>query len=202
MEPWQGLKARLAQLEPLADDLCALCDALFPRTGGSLEEDEFAIIREAAERCTEEADNSLLRLTELVRYRIALPALPLETPYARVMSFHKSKGLTADLVVLAGLVQGSIPRIKEGITPAVQQESIEEQRRLFFVGLTRTTNILVLSSYSALDFHTAKQLGAETGSRLGGYPGKASPTRVFATQFLSELGQNLPAAVRGQNWTY
>ena len=202
IEPWQDLTARLARLAPLEDDLCALCDALFPRTGAPLEEDEFAIIREAAERCTQEADNSLLRLAELVRYRIALPALPLETPYARVMSFHKSKGLTADLVVLAGLVQGSIPRIKEGVAPAARQETIEEQRRLFFVGLTRTTNILVLSSYSALDFHTAKQLGAETGSRLSGYPSNSGVSRVFATQFLSELGQNLPTAVRGQDWTY
>jgi superfamily I DNA/RNA helicase len=202
VESWLDLHAQLAELAPLTEDLGSLCETLFPRSTNALEEDEFALIRDVAEECAEESD-SLSRLVELLRYRIALPAVPLRTPYARVMSFHKSKGLTADLVVLAGLIQGSIPRIKEKLSLTERQAALEEQRRLFFVALTRTTNVLVFSSYSALDFHTAKRLGAKIGSRLLSRPGKQENLcRVFATQFLSELGAGLPRAIRGEDWAY
>jgi superfamily I DNA/RNA helicase len=165
-----------------------------------LAEDEFALLRAVVAECLEEAD-SLRGLVDLVRNRIAQPEVPLETPYARVMSFHKSKGLTADLVVLDGLVQGSIPRVDWDAPDAAQQ--LEEQRRLFFVGMTRTTNILVLSSYSALDFPTALRLGASTGARLSAGPRRPDDRyRVVASHFLDELGPGLPPAVRGGEWVY
>jgi ATP-dependent exoDNAse (exonuclease V) beta subunit len=66
------------------------------------------------------------------------------------MSFHKSKSLTARVVVLAGLVDGLMPRVDEDEPAAQQQLRLEEQRRLFFVGMTRTTDVLVFSSYSEL----------------------------------------------------
>jgi ATP-dependent DNA helicase UvrD/PcrA len=134
LDPWRELRARRGELEPLVDDLAALCARLLPPARDALSEDEFALIRVVVAECLVEAD-SLAGFIDLLRYRIAQPEVPLETPYARVMSFHKSKGLTADLVVLAGLVQGSIPRIDHGASHATQQAALEEQRRLFFVGI-------------------------------------------------------------------
>jgi superfamily I DNA/RNA helicase len=115
------------------------------------------------------------------------------------MSLHKSKGLTAELVVVAGLVEGMLPRIDRAASPEKQEADLQEQRRLFFVGITRTMNILVLSSYATLDFATAMSLGARVGARLGG---PDAPYRVFASSFLGELGAELPRAIRGEDWRY
>ena len=103
-------------------------------------------------------------------------------------------------LVLAGLVEGMLPRFDGGELPAQQEEHLEEQRRLFFVGMTRTTNILVFSSYATLDFATAMRLGARVGARLTA--GVNPRCRVFASRFLGELGAELPPAVRGEDWQY
>jgi superfamily I DNA/RNA helicase len=118
--------------------MAGLVDLLMPGTGEDQSEDDLALLRRTAVNCLSEAE-SLQELSELIRYRIAQPEVPLETPYARVMSFHKSKGLTADLVVLAGLVDGLVPRTKDGSNAEQRRLQTEEQRRLFFVGMTRTT---------------------------------------------------------------
>lgn len=55
-----------------------------------------------------------------------------------VMSIHKSKGLGADHVFMVGLTEGIIPNRKEG------SDTIESQRRLFYVGMTRTKKSLHL----------------------------------------------------------
>jgi DNA helicase II / ATP-dependent DNA helicase PcrA len=115
------------------------------------------------------------------------------------MSFHKSKGLTARLVILAGLVDGLMPRIDPDDIPKEQRAQLEEQRRLFFVGMTRTTDILVFSSYSQLAVAVAQQLRVRRG---GFIPGGAGAYRVFASPFLEETGPTLPAAVRGIDWNY
>ena len=200
LDPWRELQAHIAELAPLAEDRAALCDVLFPPGDGIEEDNEFGLLREAALQVVDEAED-IVRFSDLVRYRIAQPEVPIETPYARVMSFHKSKGLTADLLVLAGLIQGAIPRIDERDTQAEQTAQLEEQRRLFFVGMTRTTNILVFSSYATLDFATAKRLGASIGARVRGR-GRNAVHRVVASQFLEELGPRLARAVRGQAWEF
>jgi DNA helicase-2/ATP-dependent DNA helicase PcrA len=112
------------------------------------------------------------------------------------MSMHASKGLTADLVVLAGLVDGVMPRVGDDLSPAEQEAQLQEQRRVFFVGLTRTSQILVLSSYSQLDIGTAYRLQVRRGLALGYGRG----FRTFATPFLGELGDELPRGVGGQDW--
>lgn len=57
-------------------------------------------------------------------------------------SLHAAKGLEWDAVFLVGLTEGSMP-----ITQAVEggDEAIEEERRLFYVGITRAREHLYLS---------------------------------------------------------
>ena len=58
------------------------------------------------------------------------------------MTLHASKGLEFDYVFIIGMNQGLIPlRCK-----SIEQE--EEERRLFFVGLTRARKNLELSYYT------------------------------------------------------
>lgn len=184
---WHELQHLRDELATLFDDLPTLVERIIPAVPD--EEDDLAILRQIATQCAAEAE-TIEGLADTVRPRIAQPEVPLETEYARVMSFHKSKGLTADLVVLAGLNEGIMPRT-EGET------TIEEQRRLFFVGMTRTTEILVLSSYSTFDAAMAHRLRIRRGPFL---PGGA--VRVYASQFLNELGAELPLAGRGDAWVW
>jgi hypothetical protein len=63
--------------------------------------------------------------------------------------------------------------------------------------MTRSTNILVFSSYSALDAATAHRLQVAQGRRVG--PGLV---RTFASSFLDELGAERPDAISGEHWNY
>lgn len=112
------------------------------------------------------------------------------------MSLHASKGLTAKLVVLAGLVEGVIPFVDEEAPDDEQEAMLQEQRRLFFVGITRPTDVLVLSSYSSLPDDVVYRLRAATGQRLG------RTFRTFSSSFIAELGPELPDAMRGEDWTF
>ena len=63
-------------------------------------------------------------------------------PRSDKISLHKSKGLSSPVVVIAGCIDGLLPAEPErGIPIAERQAILEEQRRLFFVGLTRVKSI-------------------------------------------------------------
>jgi DNA helicase II / ATP-dependent DNA helicase PcrA len=81
-------------------------------------------------------------------------------------------------------------------TPAEQQQIHREQRRLFYVAMTRPTEILVLSSFLAIDNRLAFQIGATLG-RPRAY---GALRHTIASPFLSELGPATPAAKAGTNW--
>ena len=58
-----------------------------------------------------------------------------------LMSLHMAKGTEFDVVIIVGMEEGSFPRIWNW-TP----EAIEEERRLFYVGMTRAKKRLYLST--------------------------------------------------------
>jgi DNA helicase-2/ATP-dependent DNA helicase PcrA len=57
-----------------------------------------------------------------------------------IMSIHKSKGLSADHVFILGLVDGFLPNKSKNL------QSIEEQRRILYVGMSRAKKSLYLIS--------------------------------------------------------
>jgi len=107
------------------------------------------------------------------------------------MSLHKSKGLTAELVIVVGCIEGLIPFVKSNLPLAEQARMLEEQRRLFYVAITRTRNILVLSSVTELPRNLAYRMGAEVRG------GNRTHAKTIASRFLSELGPARPEAVPG-----
>ena len=58
-----------------------------------------------------------------------------------LLSIHASKGLEFDMVFVVDLAQGRFPNQKLMATSG----SLEEERRLFYVAVTRAKNILYLS---------------------------------------------------------
>ncbi len=190
LERWRTLEERRADLRPLLDDLAAFVDRLLPEATASL-----ARLRRIAVGALEPADGDPRAFLNRVRSAITQPEVPIESAEARVMSFHKSKGLTAEVVVTAGLVEGLMPwSDDEDATPDEQAADRAEQRRLFYVGMTRTRRALVFSSEAELPAWMVNHYGIRNrGWGSNGY-------RTIASPFLAELGANLPRAVRGEQW--
>ncbi len=77
------------------------------------------------------------------------------TEKIRLMSIHKSKGLGADYVFIIGLTEGILPNKKDGI------DSIEAQRRVLFVGMTRAKKCLCLISIVKIPGKFANKVNKE-----------------------------------------
>jgi superfamily I DNA/RNA helicase len=156
---------------------------------------ECAVLREAAilalPDCSELSD-----LFEYLRNHTTQPEMPEEGEFVRIMSLHKSKGLTSKVVVILGCSQGLIPFEKPDETPQERAAILQEQRRLFYVALTRCTQILAISSATQMARNFAWKIGARVA------PGHSQYARTVASQFLDELGPSAPTAIQGQNWQY
>jgi DNA helicase-2/ATP-dependent DNA helicase PcrA len=131
---------------------------------------------------------------DVVRNHITQPEMPESGDFVRIMSLHKSKGLTAPRVMVAGCIQGLVPTVDARLTPAEQARSMNEQRRLFYVAITRCTTALVISSSLRIDRALAMRIGATLR------PGWADPAGTIASRFLGELGTSAPAPTTGQTW--
>jgi DNA helicase-2/ATP-dependent DNA helicase PcrA len=181
------LEQRLADLMPM--DIPALVDSLFPDGNP-----DTASVRQVALLIVPNVQTPNQLLDEL-RTDITQPELPgTQGTSVRIMSLHKSKGLTARLVIIAGCVTGIIPSIDPQASLAEQNRQREEQRRLFFVGLTRSTETLVLSSAVRMPYAAALRMGVPVAARSG-------PNAILqASPFLAELGPNAPQPISGNNW--
>lgn len=176
-----SLEQELAALEPLRD--AALVDALFPEGDPNLTDlrDHALLTLESA---AEELNAGQL-LSEL-RTRIIYPEPPPTGDFVRVMSLHKSKGLSADLVVIPGCIEGCIPFIRKGLVGAEALRDLEEQRRLFYVAISRARETLVLSSFATMNAGLAYTMNVRTANRNG------NRATVVASRFLGELGTQAP----------
>ena len=178
---WDDLQKQLRALDELRGR--ALIDVLFPEG-----EEDFRALRELTHDIANEADAETL--LDAVRTRISQPELPRDVDYIRVMSLHKSKGLTADLVVVTGCIEKLLPRIDRKASPGEQAAELEEQRRLFYVALTRSRHTLILSSVTKFPRREGHRLGM-TGR------GDQYTVRTLTSRFIDELGSTRPTPIRG-----
>lgn len=183
---YRDLRDRLLHLVglPLPD----LVDDLFPDG-----DDDFVALREIAV-LTLASSGTVVSMHDAVRNHITQPEMPESGDFVRIMSLHKAKGLTAPFVIVAGCIEGLIPTLDSALAPAEQARSMNEQRRLFYVAITRCTTALVLSSAVRIDRALAMRVGATLR------PGWADPAGTTASRFLAELGPSSPAPIQGQAW--
>lgn len=182
VERYNELKARLAALDGVSIE--EVVNVLFPdgqEWAGGLREP--AILAAAA-------TNDLAELKDRVTTGITQPEMPESGDFVRVMSLHKSKGLTCQSVIIAGCMEGVIPFVDPDEPPAKRAELLREQRRLFYVAITLCTDRLVLSSVTHVDRDVSYKITAKT-RRNGG---------TISSQFVHELGPEQPTAVIGVDW--
>jgi superfamily I DNA/RNA helicase len=92
----------------------------------------------ALAECKEESIQDFIRTTALNRQIQSNKSS--SDDKVHLMTFHSAKGLEFPICFLAGLEDGILPHEK-----SMMQTGLEEERRLFYVGLTRAQKHLILS---------------------------------------------------------
>jgi len=118
------------------------------------------------------------------------------TQAIHVTSIHRSKGLEWPCVFMIGLSQGAFPmKPKRKLDNARLERHLEDERRLFYVGMTRAKHLLYL--FAPED----KKLHKRAVSGMRGAPDNLSENGSSASQFLYEsnlsLANRMPDVLRG-----
>jgi DNA helicase II / ATP-dependent DNA helicase PcrA len=182
----------LLYLDQFKDDVPKLIDEWLSADNAAISE-----LRELALSVAPDV-NDAGELFGAMMKEITQPDIPPEVKEVRVMSLHKSKGLSSPYVFIAQCVQGVLPRIpKPGTAKAVADAELEEARRLFFVGLTRVkagdgqVGSVFISYPKEMGTNTAKQLGIPF-TKVNYGMAQLSPSI-----FIQELGPAAPHPVVG-----
>jgi DNA helicase-2/ATP-dependent DNA helicase PcrA len=193
-----GFNEICAQIEALeeCDDLLAVINHIFPEDFEGTSE-----LREIALSSLEELEpeDRVAFLAQLTS-AIATPEVPTEVEEVRIMSLHKSKGLSSPVTIISGCIEGLLPmRPGPNLSPQARAAYIEEQRRLFYVGISRVKlspgigqpGILLLTYSQRMPLATAMGAGiSPAGVNYG--------TAILnASRFIAELGPSAPAPVAG-----
>jgi superfamily I DNA/RNA helicase len=110
-----------------------------------------------------------------------------------VATLWGAKGVTAEHVYILGVCQEAIPGARREEYPGTDAEFVDEQRRLFYVSITRAKRTLVISRAASIRSGDAQKLGLAV-------PPGGSRITLQMSPFLHEIMPLLPAAVRGEQW--
>lgn len=143
------------------------------------------------------ASRWLREVAQRLRYQIATrePFVPDETADLQVATLWGAKGVTAEHVYVLGLCDEAIPGTRRDEYPGTDREYEEEQRRLFYVSITRSKKTLVLSRGQDIKKGEALRIGLSVADR-GGYW-----VSLTMSRFLRDIIKFLPQAQRGESWT-
>ena len=159
-----------------------------------LGDDELELLRDTVGTFAEDAEDPQ-QLFDAIYDAITRPEVPLEVEEVRVMSLHKSKGLSSPHVFIAGCVEGLIPGQPDPGTPhAVAAARLEEDRRLFYVGITRVKASPEegLPGYLALTYPQSMPSADAFRSQIRPVRNRAGVAELRASRFIGELGPNAP----------
>lgn len=157
-----------------------------------------AILESEKENSPELGGIDLLKgVARTLRYQIATRE-PFESETEAnitVSTLWGAKGVTADHVYILGLFKEALPGHRRSEYPGTDDEYFEEQRRLFYVSITRAKETMFLSRPLKINRNEAARLGIELT------PGPSPWPIVEASPFLLEILAFLPSAEDGEAWT-
>ncbi len=136
----------------------------------------------------------LRRVVRKLRYGVGTREdFAAETPHdIKVATLWGAKGVTADHVYILGVCNEALPGQRREEYPGTDAEYVEEQKRLFYVSITRTKRTLVLSR--------ARQMPGVDAVKLSLARHGAGMVRFSMTPFLRDIMHLLPGAVSGRDW--
>lgn len=188
VERFREIRGQLNALA-LAPDLDQFIAAWLP------DDDSTALLAEAVAGCKEGVDTPQALFDSLYD-AITQPEIPLEVAEVRIMSLHKSKGLSSPYVFIVGCVEGLLPTKPDADQPqAVRDAKLQEDRRLFYVGITRVKAISQATpGYLALTY-------SQSMPAADAFANQIAPVRVTRagiailqpSRFLNEMAPHLPA---------
>jgi superfamily I DNA/RNA helicase len=134
---------------------------------GILRQKALEMIQDPVQEETDHAAGAILqRIARRLRYQIATRepfASKEEAATLQVATLWGAKGVTADHVYILGLCQEAIPGTRREEYPGSDAEHVEEQRRLFYVSITRPRRTLVLSRARKIGRGDAQRLNLGIG---------------------------------------
>ena len=188
------LKNALAKLEAVKDDIQAFIDELLP--DGVV---ELAELRELALIQMEGAETPADLLAGMMQ-EITQPDIPPTVEEVRLMSLHKSKGLSSPYVFVAGCVEGILPPASDPDWSKDQKDAaLEEARRLFYVGITRVKADPDNGRPGSLFITYPQHMTIKDayGANVAFKTQSGVMARLLPSRFLNELGPAAPKAVAG-----
>lgn len=143
---------------------------------------------------SKEHDDKLRQIARQLRYSISTRE-PLNTrseATLKVTTLWGAKGLTSHHVYVLGLCKEAIPGMRTAEYPGTDSNYDEEQRRLFYVTITRARETLVLSRPKKVKYGDAKKLNLQVASSIGHH------SDLEMCPFLRDIMDTLPDAVDGE----
>lgn len=189
---YKETKDRLEEISKLSIE--DLIEHLMPEN-----DEDTADLRQLALEALEKT-STISELYKLLIVGITQPNIPHNPTFVRIMSLHKSKGLTSPCVYIVGAIDGLIPFIDKSKPEADQEEQKNEQRRLLYVAITRSSDQLVISSSLEMgnEVYKMRILKSVVISRKS--RAKNLVVNTVAMPFLEELGPSKPNSIRGEKW--
>ncbi len=138
----------------------------------------------------------LQNVARQLRYQIGTrePFTPEVTSDLQITTLWGAKGVTADHVYLVGACNEALPGERRSEYPGTDEEYFEEQRRLFYVSITRTKKTLVISRALRVGKGKARSLGLSVSPRAG------YQVDLQMSTFHRDIIRQLPASVQGEHW--
>lgn len=141
-----------------------------------------------------DVEEDLESFARRLRSELSYSTVPEESDKVRVMTLHKSKGLTAKCVFVCGLVEGLVPNTTGRVGGKEEIDAVDEGRRLLYVAITRAAAELVLSRFRLIDSGLGRSMGL---SPTGHYQAGNRPFPVTHSRFYAELSAVLGPAIGG-----
>jgi DNA helicase-2/ATP-dependent DNA helicase PcrA len=160
-------------------------------------EKALALLKDEHERRPEDEPVRHLRaVAERLRHQIATnePLATSEASNLQVATLWGAKGVTAEHVYVLGVCREALPGQRRDEYPGTDAEYRDEQRRLFYVSITRAKRTLVISRALGIGRGPAKQIGL-TVTTGGSYWAD-----LGMSPFLHDIMGILPPAMQGASW--
>ncbi|TDH39225.1 ATP-dependent helicase [Pseudohoeflea suaedae] len=188
------IREALEKLEEIKGDLAAFIDALMPEADPDVSE-----LRQLALAQMETVETPDKLFTAMME-EITQPDIPPTVEDVRLMSLHKSKGLSSPFVFIAGCVEGILPpSFDDAPSKEAKDAALEEARRLFYVGITRVKADPDNDRPGSLFITYAQQMPAKDAYAANvAFKTQSGPlANLLPSRFIGELGPAAPAPVKG-----